>query len=350
MRESLAWGILSTGRMAAKFAAAIRESKTGELVAVGSRSQASADAFLPDQEIANRAGSYDAVLSDPAVAAVYIATPHPMHAEWAIRAAAAGKHVLCEKPLAMNHAQAESVVAAAREADVFLMEAFMYRCHPQTARILELLREGAIGELRVIQAAFSFKGPYDLSSRLLNRRLGGGGILDVGCYPVSIARLLAGAAAGQPFAEPLELRGCAHIGPESGVDEYAIADMSFPGGILAQLACGVTVSMQNSVRLYGTEGRLDIPDPWQPGRGGSAIRLILERAGATQPEEIAIEADRGFWAIEADTVTAHIEEREAPSPAMTWDDSLGNMRALDMWRAAIGLVYDEDGAQRPSGA
>src|SRR5207237_9838586 len=138
--------------------------------------------------------SYDALLSDANVHAVYIATPHPQHLDWAIKAAQAKKHLLVEKPIGINHAEAMAIIEAAIANDVFLMEAFMYRCHPQTARIIELIREKAIGQVRVIQATFSFHWPieFDANSRLLAQDLGGGGILDVGCYPVSMSRLIAG--------------------------------------------------------------------------------------------------------------------------------------------------------------
>ncbi len=148
--------------------------------------------------------------------AVYIATPHPMHADWALKAAKAGKHILCEKPLTMNHPDSARVVDAARRNRVFLMEAFMYRCHPQTARLVELIRKKCVGEVRLIQASFCFEAPVDVHHRLFNPRLGGGGILDIGCYPVSMARLIAGAVLGKPFAEPLEVKGTAVIGSKAG--------------------------------------------------------------------------------------------------------------------------------------
>src|SRR5690606_25764497 len=132
--------------------------------------------------------SYEALLADPAVDAVYIATPHPMHARWAILAAEAGKHILCEKPLALNHGQAMAMVEAAVRHRVFFMEAFMYRCHPQTARLVELIQQGAIGQVRMIEGSFGYRAGFDPNSRVYNNDLAGGGILDVGCYPVSMAR------------------------------------------------------------------------------------------------------------------------------------------------------------------
>jgi predicted dehydrogenase/aryl-alcohol dehydrogenase-like predicted oxidoreductase len=339
MTDRLAWGILGAGNIARTFARGLQGSRTGRLVAVGSRSQESAEAFGREFDVPHRHSTYDALLADADVQAVYICTPHPMHAEWAIKAAEAGKHILCEKPLALNYPEAMAVVEAARSNDVFLMEAFMYRCHPQTAKLVELLEQRAIGEVRVIDATFSFNAGYDPEARLFNPQLGGGGILDVGCYCVSMARLLAGAARGKPFEEPVAVKGVAHLDERTGVDMYAVAALEFPGGILAKLATGVQVAQESVVRVYGSEGSITVPDPWIPAREGGKTAILLRRQGAGEPEEIAVESDEGLYSLEADTVAACLEQRQAAPPAMTWDDTLGNMRALDAWRESIGLMY-----------
>jgi predicted dehydrogenase len=336
MGNKLRWGILGTGRIARTFAGALKESQTGELAAVGSRSRESAAHFAAETGARVAHGSYDALLADASVDAVYIAAPHPMHAEWAVRAAAAGKHILCEKPLAVNHSEAAEIVDAARRNDVFLMEAFMYRCHPQTTKLVELLREGAIGEVQFLKAKFSFRGPFDQQSRIFNHALGGGGILDVGCYPMSMARLVAGAACGRPFDEPSEIRACGNIGPQSRVDETAVASLKFPSGMLAQIACGITLATENNVRIWGTEGSIIIPSPWVIAPQGGFTKIIIFKDGL--PAEVVVDADRGLYTYEADHVAAHIADRQAP--AMTWEDSLGNMRALDTWRAQVGLRYE----------
>jgi predicted dehydrogenase/aryl-alcohol dehydrogenase-like predicted oxidoreductase len=314
-------------------------SQTGELTAVGSRTQESSDAFGEEFGLDRRYGSYEALLADETVQAVYIATPHPMHAEWAIKAAEAGKHILCEKPIALNYPEAMAIAEAARQHDVFLMEAFMYRCHPQTAKLVELVREGAIGALRTMQITFSFDSGYNPDGRLLKAELGGGAILDVGCYCASMARLLAGAASGKPFVDPDELRAVAHIGQETGVDHYTSAVATFPGGVVAQLSTGVQVNQESAVRVYGSDGWIHVPSPWIPGKESEPVTLYLHRKGAAEPKEIQIAADMGIYALEADTVARHIEKREASPPAMTLEDTLGNMRMLDQWRAAIGLTY-----------
>jgi len=340
MKDRLAWGILGTGAIARAFAKALAGSEAGRLVAVGSRSKDTAEAFGTQFGVARRHGSYEAFLADPQVQAVYIATPHPMHAEWTIKAAEAGKHILCEKPLALNYPEAMASVEAARRHDVFLMEAFMYRCHPQTARLVELIRSKAIGEVCLIQATFSFAGPSNEEARLLKNALGGGGILDVGCYCVSIARLIAGVAQGKEFAEPVELTGCGKLHATTGADEWAIASLKFPGGIVAQLSTGVRLQQENVVRVYGSEGSIFLADPFVPARDGGAVRIVVRKRGQHEPQEIVVESPLPLYAIEADTVAAHIAERQAPSPAMTWEDSLGNMRSLDRWRQAVGVVYE----------
>jgi predicted dehydrogenase len=337
MQKQLRWGILGTGAIARKFAQGLRESRTGRLIAVGSRAEETLRAFLADFPARGHA-SYEALLADPEVEVVYISTPHPSHAQWSIRAAQAGKHILCEKPLTMNAAEAAMVIQAARTANVFLMEAFMYRCHPQTARLLDLIRGGSIGAVRLVQAAFSFRTAWNPESRLLNRALGGGGILDVGGYCVSMARLIAGAAGGLPFADPVEVKALGQIG-QTGVDELAVALLKFPGGMLAQLTAGARVRLENSVRVWGAEGHIDVPSPWVVTREAGVSLLRVHREGKPA-EEVKIRADRGIYAIEADAVAESINARE--SPAMSWADSLGNMRTLDRWRAEIGLRYEAD--------
>jgi predicted dehydrogenase len=331
--EKLAWGIIGTGGIARQFAAHLPVSQTGVLAAVGSRTQKSADEFAA--KYGGRAhGSYEALLADPQVQAVYISTPHPMHARWSIEAARAGKHILCEKPLAMNRREAKEIIDAARENDVFLMEAYMYRCHPQTQALAELLRQRVIGEVRVIRSTFSYQCRYDPAGRLLNPALGGGGILDVGGYCVSVARLAAGAALGKPFAEPLEILAAGHVG-QTGVDEWAAATLRFEGDIIAQLFCGTQVAMDNQLQVFGSEGSIRVDEPWKPSFGGGTSRIVIHRKGA-ESEQKLIEA-APLYAVEADNVAQHLARRQ--SPAMSWDDTLGNMAVLDRWLACVGVSY-----------
>jgi predicted dehydrogenase len=339
--DKLSWGILSAGRMARKFARGVLRSQTGRLAAVAGRSAQRAEEFAREHGINRHYGDYEALLADPVVQAVYVATPNTLHAEWAIRAALAGKHVLCEKPLALNAIQAESIVAAARESGVFLMEAFMYRCHPQTRCLAGLLREGAIGEVGLIRASFGYKGTPAPGSIRFSRGLGGGSIMDVGCYPVSMVRMIAGLAVGREFAEPLELEGMARLGAESGVDEYAVAALRFPGEILAQISSGILLAQDNTVQVFGTLGRIEVLSPWFcSGIEGGSSRIRVFRTGEDTPREIEFNSPDWLYAIEADTVASHLSRGQAPFPSMSWEDSLGNMRALDRWRAAVGLAFE----------
>jgi len=330
----LRWGIISTGAIAHKFARGVLRSQTGELAAVASRTESKAHEFAKLYQIPHAHGSYDALLADPSVEVVYIATPHPHHREWTLRAAQAKKHILCEKPIGLHHDEAVEMLQAAWENNVFFMEAYMYRCHPQIARMLELLRAGTIGEVRAITARFGFRAAYDLEGRLFNRILGGGGILDVGGYCTSMARLVAGAA-GESVAEPKQILAAGQIGPESGVDEYAAALLLFPGDIVATLSCGLRLRQDNKVRIEGTEGSLTLPIPWGANIDGGDAQILVEKNGR-EPETITVPSGP-LYALEADLVGRHIAQghREAAWPAMTWADSLGNMRAQDQWRRAL---------------
>jgi predicted dehydrogenase/aryl-alcohol dehydrogenase-like predicted oxidoreductase len=341
MSNKVRWGILGTGAIGSTFARALATTRVAQLHAVASRSQEKADKFGNDFGAPRRYGDYAALLADKEVDVVYIATPHPQHAEWAIKAARAGKHVLCEKPLSVNYAGAMAIVEAAETNNVFLMEAFMYRCHPQTAKLVELIGEGAIGKVRVIQATFSFHSSPNPNSRIYNADLAGGGILDVGCYPVSMARLIAGAATGKPFADPLAVTGAGHIG-ETGIDEWAVGTLRFPGDIVATVATGVGVNQENVVRVFGSEGSIVLNNPWvAPRDGGTQARLVLTKKGQKEPIEFFIETPVTSFAIEADVASQAILDgrQQADPPAMTWADSLGNVKTLDQWRAAIGHLY-----------
>jgi predicted dehydrogenase len=330
----LRWGIIGTGAIAHKFARGVLRSETGELAAVGSRTESKAREFAKLYQMPRAHGSYEALLADSDVDVVYIATPHPQHRDWTLRAAQAKKHILCEKPLGVHYDEAVEMLQAAWENSVFFMEAYMYRCHPQITRMLELLRAGAIGNVRAITARFGFRGAYDLEGRLFNRTLGGGGILDVGGYCTSMARLVAGAAQGAAI-EPERVFAAGQIGPESGVDEYAAALLHFPGNIVAMLSCGLRFQQDNKVRIEGTEGSLILPNPWVANVDGGESQILVLKTGRT-PEMVTV-SSAPLYALEADLVARHIAQghREAAWPAMTWADTLGNIRVQDQWRRAM---------------
>ncbi len=342
MSGTIHWGIIGCGAIAKAFATGLKQAKTGKLYAAGSRDQAKADKFAADFGATKAYGSYDALLADPDVNAVYIAVPHPQHAEWAIRAARAKKHVLVEKPFAVNHAEAMAMLEAAVVNNVLMMEAFMYRCHPQTAKLVELLKENAIGEIRVINATFSFQAGFNPEGRLFKNDAAGGGIMDVGCYTTSYARLIAGAASGQDFADPIDVKGAAHLG-QTGVDEWAIGTLKFPGDILAQISTGVGINQENVVRIFGTQGRITIPNPYVANRGAPDTgKIIVQKNGEKEPKEFVCEASNTSFGLEADVFGTAVlmGKKQAPAPAMTWADTLSNISTLDRWREAIGLTYE----------
>ncbi len=352
MSEKIRWGLLAAGTIARAFARGLAQSQTGTLLAIGSRTPEKAAAFAAEFGAPRAYGTYEELLADKDVQAVYISTPHPQHVEWAIRAARAGKHLLVEKPIGINRHEAQAMIAAAAANRVFLMEAYMYRCHPQTARLVELLREKAIGEVRVIQASFSFQAEFNPAGRLWSNALAGGGILDVGGYTTSIARLIAGAAVGQPFADPLAVNGAGRLQPLTGVDEWAVGTLQFASGIVAQLATGVSVNQENVVRIFGSEGHILLPTPYVSAREGPVPgRIVVQRNGEQAPCAIEIPSVLTSFAHEADAVGQAIAagQREAAAPAMSWADTLGNLRTQDQWRAAIGLVYEAEQRKNPPG-
>ena len=340
MSKSLKWGIIGTGNIAKTFAKGVAMSKTGKLIAVASRAKDKAEKFAADFKVPKAYGSYDDLLKDKEVEAVYISTPHPFHAEWAIKAADAKKHILCEKPIGINHPEAMAIVEAAHRNDVFLMEAFMYRCHPQTAKLVELLRKKVIGEVRVIQVTFSFGAGFNPEARLFSNALAGGGILDVGCYCTSMARLIAGAANGKEIVEPIEVKGTGYLG-QTGVDEYAVAVLKFPGNIVAELATGVSLNQESVVRIFGTEGNIYIPSPWFANG-----KIVVTKAGKSEDviceAEAGLNTKEGLYALEADEVAENVEKRQGKFPAMTWDDTLGNMKTMDSWRTSFKFIYNAE--------
>lgn len=342
MSDKIRWGLLATGAIAKAFARGVKQSQTGELAAVGSRSADKAEAFGVEFGIPRRHGSYEALLADPEVQAVYISTPHPQHVEWAIKAAEAGKHVLVEKPIGINQYEAQAMMEAATANRVFLMEAYMYRCHPQTARLVELLRERVIGDVAAIQATFSFHAGFNPDSRLWSNALAGGGILDVGGYTTSMARLIAGAAQGLPFADPVAVTGAGHLHLQTGVDVWAVGTLKFEGGIVATVATGIGLNQENVVRVFGSEGSLLLPNPYLTAREGAMPGEIVVLRRGEPSRKIAVESTVTSYAHEADVVGRAVRAGQTEAAAVSWGDMLGNLRAQDAWRSAIGLTYEAE--------
>ncbi len=336
---TIRWGIIGPGAIAHNYADGLAQATAGKLVAIAGRDAARRDAFGDAYAIpaAKRYATYAAIMADPEVDALYISTPHPWHAELSIQAMRAGKHVLCEKPAGMNAAEVTAVTEVAAQTGRFFMEAFMYRCHPQIARVLEIIAAGEIGTPHHIRTQFGFNAPYQPGSRLYEMALGGGGILDVGGYPVSLARLIAGAAIGAPFDNPVSVKGTGVLA-DTGVDAVAHGLLTFASGFIAEIAVAVCRNMDNRAIISGPKGQIVIDDPWVPGRnvGPSDATLHITVGQATRTE--TLRDARMLFAFEAEHVSKAIADglTQAPAPAPSLADSIGNTETLDSWRAEVG--------------
>jgi predicted dehydrogenase len=344
MERRCGWGILGTGKIARIMALALRHSAGGRLVAVASRSADRAREFAALADLRRHYADYSLLIGDPDIEIVYVATHHPDHRRLAIEAADAGKHVLCEKPLAMNAEDASAIIDAARRNSVFLMEAYAYRCHPQTHRLAELLRTQEIGEVRMVSAAFGYDAGPSPGNYLFAHSLGGGSILDVGCYPTSMAHLI---AATQPRLAPAagaDVAGVACIGAGTAVDHHAAAVLSFPGTMVATVASAIQINLDNTLRIYGSAGTVTVPSPWLPGRGGAPSSIVVDRPGSS-PEVIRCETDTDIYVHEVEAVSRLVREGRQSHPLMSWEESLANIETLDKWRASIGLSYESEERQ-----
>ena len=318
-------GILSTARINRAVLTGARLSDRVEVVAVASRDAARAEAYAREHEIERAHGSYESLLEDPGVDAVYISLPNSLHVPWSIRALEAGKHVLCEKPLDRHPAEVERAFGAADRAGRILMEAFMYRHHPQTKRLAELVREGAIGELRLVRSSFSFP-LYDETNVRLRPELDGGSLMDVGCYCVSGSRLVAG--------EPLTVSAHQVVGP-TGVDVRFAATMSFPGGALAHFDCGLDLANRGELEAVGSEGTIVVRDPWLIREAA----LELRRGGDLELVEIE---NPNRYQLELENLAGAIRGEE--EPLLGRDDALGQARAIEALYEAAETAQVVSGA------
>jgi D-xylose 1-dehydrogenase (NADP+, D-xylono-1,5-lactone-forming) len=267
------WGVVSTAHINRLLIPGAHASEKVDLVAVGSREPARAEEYARKWEIPVAYGSYEELLADNSIEAVYISLPNTLHCEWSIKAVEAGKHVLCEKPMTRHPDEAVAAFDAADRAGRLLSEAFMYRHNPQTARIVSLVESGTIGELRLVRSTFGYS-LYDADNIRLQTDLEGGALMDVGCYCVSGSRLLAG--------EPEALVGLAWVG-ETGTDWVFQGMMRFPGDVLAQFYCGTALPEADELEVIGSEGSLFVDDPWhcrkpviEVRQGDVVERIVLE--------------------------------------------------------------------------
>jgi predicted dehydrogenase len=337
----ICWGILGTGHIAQQFYKALQSEEDTLLTAVASRTRESAQRFQSQYPVKMAYESYDALLRNESIQAVYIALPNHLHAEWVIKAAEHGKHILCEKPFTTNAAEAERVLKAIKPFNVCLMEGFLYRHHPQTTLLLQLIQERVIGDITHLQTDFSFDLGLKYENIRMNHAFAGGGIMDVGCYAVSMVRLLAGAAAGKPFLNPTVVQGVGLLDPRSGVDLWAAATLRFETGLEAALTCATQTAGERKLRLFGSEGTILVENPWKPQPSDT---IKVQRFSEAQPQILQHGATLAAFPYEV----RHFQSRialgatEVASSGMTWADSLGNMQALDAWRSAIGLKFPQD--------
>ncbi|NLX36187.1 MAG: Gfo/Idh/MocA family oxidoreductase [Chloroflexi bacterium] len=324
MLDRFNWGILGPGRIAQRFAADLERLPDARLLAVGSRSAERAESFASAHGAQRAYDSYAALASDPDVQAIYVATPHPFHLETAQLCLQQGKAVLCEKPLAANLAQTESLVASARQHGAFLMEAMWTRFNPVMIQVRTWLAEGRIGEPRLVTADFGFAGTVDPASRLFNPALAGGALLDVGVYVVSLAHMVFG-------SPPTRIKATAAVG-ETGVDEQTALALAFAGGGLASLTCAICTNTPQMARIDGTGGRITIPAFWH------ATEATLE---PLHGEPITTRGDASYH-YEAAEVMACVRAARLESDAMPLDESIAIAATLDAARHAVGVRYPFD--------
>ena len=344
--DKIRWGIIGPGSIAHNFADALKQAYSGELISIASRTSSKLEEFGNKYQIKKdfRFNNYDALLENENIDAVYISTPHVFHADLSIRAAGKGKHILCEKPGAINFAEASRVIEKIKEAGVFYKEGFMYRCHPQIPALINIIKKNTIGKIKRITSSFGFDMQKVIPDhRLFNKKLAGGAILDVGLYPVSFSRMVAGVAVGKKFINPISISAKARIG-ETGVDEISSATLTFEDNIIAEVSTAIMQNMDNNAVIEGDDGKIIIDDPWMPGKDGgpynTKIRII--KNGKEEIEEFKGPEHLFFFEAELASQTISKQRTEVPYPGMTWDDTLGNIKVLDMWRKEIGYHLDED--------
>jgi D-xylose 1-dehydrogenase (NADP+, D-xylono-1,5-lactone-forming) len=313
--DPVRWGILSTARINAKFLRGTREAPSVELLAVASRDEERARSYAREQAIPRAYGSYDALLADPDVEALYISLPNALHVPWTIRALEAGKHVLCEKPMARRMREAERVVKVARERGRLFSEAFMYRHHPQIRRLEQLLAEGAVGELRVVRAQFSFPIQSAADVRL-SSAMEGGALMDVGCYCVHAARTLAG--------EPSRVAAM-RVTAADGIDMRFTGVMQLPAGVLAHFDAGFDFADRSELEVVGSQASVVLSDPWH------GVTPAIELRRRESAEAVAVETANPYGR-EAENFSAAVRGRG--ELLLDGEDAIAQASAIEALYAA----------------
>ena len=328
MNTPIRWGVFAPGSIAHKFATGLQGTDSGTLHAVGSRSTERARSFADEFGAENAYGSYDELVSDPDVDAIYVANPHPYHKDAAILCLNHGKAVLCEKPLAVNANQVREMVAAARANETFLMEAMFTRFMPAMQQARAWIDAGRIGEIRRIDAHFGFRAGFDPAGRLFNPDLAGGALLDVGIYVASFASWMT-------REQPEEVVGYAALG-ETGVDEQNAVLFRYAGGAIATLSSAIRTHTTNTAVVYGTEGRIEFPAPF-----------FMVTGCTLHSGDQSVEFEQPFpsngYEYQAIEVAKRLHAGETESPIMPLDESVQIIEQLDTLRAAWGLRYPFEG-------
>lgn len=322
--KMIKWGILGTGIIASAFAKDLAFAKNTEKFAVGSRTKESAAKFAEEHGVSRAYGSYEELVQDPDVDAIYVATPHPFHKENVLACLRAGKAVLCEKPFTINSGELEEVIQFAREKKLFLMEAMWTRFLPPIVKVREWIDSGKIGEVLLVKADFGYRAAWDPEWRLLNPALGGGALLDIGIYPVSFASMIFG-------TNPEKILSTAHIG-ETGVDEQFSIIMSYPFGKTATLNGSFRFGLTNEAYIHGTEGYIRIPSFF------SAKSATLYKDGE-EVETFTDDRKSSGYAFEIEEVGKCLNQGLLESPVIPLDKSLEIMKLMDEIRGQWGLKY-----------
>lgn len=337
----LRWGIMGTGNIARQFAQGVAASQRGTLAVVGSRQLPSAQTFAAANGVGAAVGSYEELIRHPEVDAVYVSLPNSMHKEWTIKSLAAGKHVLCEKPFALNTDESTAMFDAAERYGRVLVEAFMYRSHPLTHAVRKAIADGAIGTVNLIRTSFCYRTTRIEGNVRFEPQLGGGVLMDVGCYCISFARTFTG-------EEPIAVHavGRKH---ETGVDDRVAGTLVFPSGVLSTFNCAMDTQADNIATICGAEGWIEVPVPWKPPKTkaqytiarGTPPRMdtVGKVASPTTPPRQTFEVDAGgeLYGLEADDFAKAV--LDGKPPAVSKQDTLGNMRVIDEMRRQIGIDF-----------
>ena len=344
--QKISWGIIGPGSIANNFADALKESYSGKLLAIASKTQKKLEDFGDKYNIDEkfRFNNYEDLLENNQIDAVYISTPHTFHADLSIQAAGKGKHIICEKPAAINFKEALSVIEKVKEAGVFYKEGFMYRCHPQIPALVNLIKTNTIGKIKKIKSSFGFDMKKIIPThRLFDKNLAGGAILDVGLYPISLSRLIAGVDAGKKFLDPIKVLGDGRIGI-TGVDEIASAKLTFETDVEAEVSTSILQNMENNAIIEGEDGLIIVENPWMPGRDGGpySTNIKINKNNKEEIRQFKGPEHLFFFEVELSSQTILKQRTEVPFPGMTWNDTLGNIKTLDMWRKEISYKLKKD--------